>query len=78
MHKPSQYMVRILRSSDDEWADVVVDAYSEENAKFLAVAWVKDCPDQFFGPSAERYYVDTSQEIEDVTGQDYKSCNEET
>ena len=73
-----QYMVRILRSTDDDWADVVVNAKNEHYAKALALYDVSSDPESWFGdPAVPTYYLDDSTEVEDVTdGGEYISANQ--
>lgn len=66
-----QFMVRILRNGDNcDWADVVVESHTEDEAKAFALALVRKSPDQWFDiPPEPTYSVDQSQDVEDVTGQ---------
>ncbi|MEH3108959.1 MAG: hypothetical protein PGN22_02780 [Agrobacterium cavarae] len=72
-----QFMVRIIRDSDDEHADIVVTTNSEEKAKALALSLARANPSLYFGDeNAPQYYVDPSSDVEDVTGGEYASANE--
>lgn len=77
MKRKRQFMVRILRDTDEEYADVVVDAKSEKEASTIALNLVKEQPDQYFDdPKPPKYRVDHTSDIEDVTGGEYASANE--
>ncbi len=53
-----KYLVRVTRSSDEEWADVPVEADDWEKAKKKAIAEVILDPNKWFGdPPMPRYYV---------------------
>lgn len=72
-----RFMVRILRSSDEEYVDMVVDAESEDEAKSISLCLVKANPFVYFGePDEPAYYVDPTSDVEDVTGGEYDSANE--
>lgn len=72
-----QFMVRILRDTDDDYADVVVDAEGEEEAKITALRIVKASPDQWFGePPEPTYAVDPSSDVEELDGTEYESAKE--
>lgn len=71
-----QFMVRILRDHDD-YADVVVDAEDEGQAKDAALAIVKADPGMWFGDVAQpEYCVDESSDVEELDGTEYASANE--
>lgn len=73
-----QFMVRIIRDSDEDYADVVVDAESEDEAKGIALAEVQNNPEKWFDePPKPRYLVDPSSDVEDVTDGEYLSVNAE-
>jgi len=66
------FMVRIMRSSDDDFADVAVTAETEDEAASLALSIVRHDPSQWFDvPAQPIYFIDRSSEIEDVTGGEY-------
>jgi len=72
-----QFMVRILRDTDEEYADIVVDAESEFQAKMIALNIVNKRPGLYFGdPADPQYIIDPSSDVEDVTGGEYASANE--
>lgn len=69
-----QFMVRIMRDSDEEYADIVVDALSGAEASAKALKIVEADPNAFFGePETPQFYVDPSSEVEDVTGGEFMS-----
>lgn len=70
-----QFMVRILQNGDDsDYADVVVDAETEFSAKMTALNIVRKNPGQWFDPPPPvTYSVDSSTDVEDVTGGEYAS-----
>lgn len=71
-----QFMVRIYRNTDGDYADVVVDAETEEDAKRLALAIVRFDPAMWFDvPEVPQYYVDSTTDVEDVTGGEYASVS---
>lgn len=73
----SQFMVRILRDTDEDYADVVVDADDEASAKEVALNIVRANPDQWFDyPPQPKYIVDPSSDVEDVSDCGYASANE--
>jgi hypothetical protein len=73
----NQFMVRILRDTDDDYADVVVDAEDEESAKVIALNIVNANPGQWFDePPLPKYIVDPTSDVEDVTDGEYASANE--
>lgn len=72
-----QFMVRILRDTDEDYADVVVDAEEEASAKETALNIVRANPDQWFDcPPQPKYIVDPSSDVEDVSDCGYASANE--
>lgn len=72
-----QFMVRILRDTDEDYADVVVDAETEFSAKMIALNLVKANPAQWFDkPPEPKYLIDPASDVEDVTGGEYGSANE--
>lgn len=74
-----QFKVRILRDTDEDYADVVVDAKTEFSAKMIALNLVKANPSQWFGePPEPKYLIDPFSDVEDVTGGEYASANEES
>lgn len=71
-----QFMVRVLRDMDDSYADVVVSAEGEAEAKEIALNTVRANPDQWFDTlPPPRYISDPFSEVEDVTACGYKSVN---
>lgn len=71
-----QFMVRVLRDMDDSYADVVVSAEGEAEAKEIALNTVRANPDQWFDtPPPPLYILDPFSEVEDVTSCGYKSVN---
>lgn len=74
-----QFMVRILRDDDDsDYADVVVDAKTKYHAKMVALTLVRKNPSQWFDePPPPIYSIDESSDVEDVTGGEYASANNE-
>ncbi|WP_313666115.1 hypothetical protein [Shinella sp.] len=75
----SQFMVRILRDTDEDYADVVVNADDETSAKEVALNLVRANPDQWFDcPPQPEYIIDPSSEVEDVSDCGYASANEVT
>lgn len=69
-----QFMVRVIRSTDDDYADVVVDADTEKEAEANALAVVEAYPNSYFDePEPPKYYVDLRSDVEDVTGGEYDS-----
>lgn len=73
----SQFMVRILRDTDEDYADVVVDAADEESAKEIALNIVRANPDQWFDyPPPPKYIIDPASDVEDVSDCGYASANE--
>ncbi|MFK4060780.1 hypothetical protein [Brucella anthropi] len=72
-----QFLVRILRDTDEDYADVVVDADDEASAKETALSIVRANPDRWFDyPPQPKYVIDPSSDVEDVTGGEYASANE--
>lgn len=72
-----QFMVRILRDTDEDYADVVVDAETEFSAKMIALNLVNKRPDLWFSDQKPpKYLIDPSSDVEDVTGGEYASANE--
>ncbi|MCZ7496249.1 hypothetical protein O8B39_17250 [Agrobacterium rhizogenes] len=71
-----QFMVRILRDGEaDDYADVVVDADSEGEAKELALAIVRKNPGQWFDePKPPTYSVDETSDVEELDGTEYASA----
>lgn len=73
----AQFMVRILRDTDEDYADVVVDADDEASAMETALNLVRANPDQWFDyPPQPKYIVDPSSDVEDVSDCGYASANE--
>ena len=71
-----QFMVRIVRSTDEEYTDLVVDAQDEEQAKRIAQEIVEKNPSLYFSdPEMPTYRPDPMSDVEDVTGGEYKSVN---
>lgn len=72
-----QFMVRILRDTDEDYADVVVDADDEASAKEMALNLVRANPDQWFDyPPPPKYIVDPASDVEDVSDCGYASAIE--
>jgi len=69
------FMVRVLRSTDDDYADVVVKADEIGIAEKIAVDLVTADPSQFFGEPETHYYVDPSQDTEEVSPNEYAAAN---
>lgn len=70
-----QFMVRILRDPDEDYADLVVDADGEEEAKKLALAIVNKNPSQWFDtPKPPTYSIDASSDVEELDGSEYVSA----
>lgn len=71
----TQFMVRILRDTDEDYADVVVDADDEAEAKELALAIVRKKPSQWFDtPQPPTYSVDEASDVEELDGSEYESA----
>lgn len=71
-----QFMVRILRDTDEDYADVVVDAETEFSAKMIALNLVNANPGQWFGePPQPKYLIDESSDVEELDGSEYESAN---
>jgi hypothetical protein len=72
-----QFMVRVLRDTDEDHADVVVDAETEASAKIIALDLVKANPAQWFSePPQPRYLIDESSDVEELDRSEYMSANE--
>lgn len=72
-----QFMVRVLRDTDEDHADVVVDAETEASAKIIALELVNANPSQWFSePPQPKYLIDESSDIEELDGSEYVSANE--
>ncbi|MEL4071700.1 hypothetical protein WKW50_16265 [Ochrobactrum sp. GPK 3] len=72
-----QFMVRILRDTDEDYADVVVDADDEDCAEKTALNLVRANPDQWFDcPPQPKYLVDPASDVDDVSDCGYSSANE--
>ncbi len=72
-----QFMVRILRTPDEEYVDMVVDAEHEDAAKTIALGLVNARPALYFGdPDDPLYIVDPSSEVEELDRSEYISANE--
>lgn len=72
-----QFMVRILRDTDEEYVELVVDAEHEDEAKTIALRLVNARPALYFSdPDDPKYIVDPTSDVEDVTGGEYASVNE--
>ena len=69
------FMVRVLRSTGDDSADVVVKAETAFMAERIAVDIVEANPDEYFGPVDVEYYVDPSQDTEEVSSDEYAAAN---
>lgn len=70
------FMVRVLRSGDDDYADVVVDAPERGIAEKLAVDIVIANPDQWFGPVEPPHYYFEEGSTEEVDPKEWKAANE--
>lgn len=72
-----QFMVRILRDTDGEYTDIVVDAEQEDAAKAVALQIVNARPHLYFGPPDDpKYIIDPSSDVEELDGTEYASANE--
>jgi hypothetical protein len=71
-----QFMVRVLRDGEaGDYADVVVDADSEGEAKEIALAVVRKNPAQWFDePKPPTYSIDESSDVEELDGTEYASA----
>lgn len=71
---PRQFMIRVIRSTDGEYADVVVDADDPRAAETKALEIVRRNPVQWFGDPVEPHYYAELGQTEELEPGEYQSA----